>query len=314
MVKTLLKKFILFVTKDPKRIIKLRWAEKRYKKYMDNYFGHLYPSRVNIKHIIRYKTFFPMWDSCEIEISSFCNRDCIFCPRYMDRSGIRKDKDGRKVNKKLSTQKVLDIIDQLERIGFKGPLRFGRLSEALLDTRYLEFARYARSKGLFLSEPTNGDVLRKNPKLCCELDGLVKHLTIGIYDYKDENEKKELMEWFKQRFKKTEIGFSFPNEICVVRQGSKVYSDILENRSDLKKPCILIDRKLLIRYDGEVSLCCEDDNCTFGLGNVFQQNIDEIWWSKKHLMIRANLSKRDGKLKYRLCRSCYKDMNPLSLI
>jgi len=313
MVKTLLKKFILFITKDPEVIRRLRWTERRYKYTMDNYFGDLYPRRVNIKHIIHYKTFFPIWDSCEIEISSFCNRDCIFCPRYTDRSGIRKDKNGRKVSKKLSTQKILDLIDELEKIGYKGPLRFGRLSDALLDERYVKFARYARSKGLFVGEPTNGDVLRKHPELCRELDGLVNLLIIGIYDYKDESEKIERMKWFKRKFKKTEIHFSIPSEKCRIRQGAKIYADTLKNRH-LRSPCIAIERKLLIRYDGEASLCCEDDNCTFGLGNVFHQAIDEIWWSKKHLMIRANLRKRGGKLQYKLCRRCYADMKPISLI
>ncbi len=279
---------------------------------MDNYVGDYHPRRVNIANIIQYKTFYPIWDSCEIEISSFCNRDCIFCPRYADRSGIRKNKDGRRINRKLPTHIVLDVMEQLEEIGHKGNLRFGRLSEALLDDRYIEFARFARSKGLSVVEPTNGDILRKHPELCRDLDGLVSKLVIGIYDYKDENEKSELMKWYQQQFTKTEISFSIPDENCVIRQGADVVTDTITNRY-LRKPCTAMDRKLLIRYDGEVSLCCEDDICDFGIGNVFHQAIDEIWWSKKHLIIRANLRKRGGKLKYKRCRTCFADMKPVRL-
>ena len=49
---------------------------------------------VYVKSIQDTKTI-PMWSRIAIEIQSDCNRDCYFCPRYADRSGIRKNQKGK---------------------------------------------------------------------------------------------------------------------------------------------------------------------------------------------------------------------------
>ena len=55
-----------------------------------------------------------------------------------------------------------------------------------------------------------------------------------------------------------------------------MYEDAKKDDRILDLPCTRRLTALLIRYDGEVSLCCEDDTCTFDLGNVFTQRIEEI--------------------------------------
>ena len=199
---TMLKKMAKKVIKNPKRI----------RGYVDNNLGDFNPKRINVKNIIKYKTFFPMWDSCQIEITSFCNRDCEFCPRYSDRSGIRKNENGHKVKAQMSSEKVYNLINQLDKIGYRGELRFGRLSEALYDDRYIEFANYARLKGIYLKEFSNGDPLKKNLELCAELDGVLQEIVIGLYDCKDEYEICEQKKWFIQKFKKTKVSFSIPQK------------------------------------------------------------------------------------------------------
>ena len=37
-----------------------------------------------------------LWSNFQIETTSLCNRDCCFCPRWGDRSGVRKDSDNKK--------------------------------------------------------------------------------------------------------------------------------------------------------------------------------------------------------------------------
>ena len=248
----------------------------------------------------------PIWARMGIEIHSDCNRECSFCPRYGDNTGIRKDPNGEHVRKTMPIEKIFDVIDQAEKLGFKGMIGFHRLSEPFLDKRYIEIATYAKQKGMKVYENSNGDVLRKNPDLIAELDGLLDEIKIGLYDYKNKEEKKEQMKFWKNSFKKTNVTFSFAAEFPWVRKDSKLDLDgkgsIFFKRR--KYPCHWPIIGLLIRYDGRVQLCCEDNQCDFSLGNVFDLSIEEIWWSQKHIDIINVLKSSGSRNKYPLCKDC----------
>jgi len=267
-----------------------------------------------IAFVLKRTTGFPIWTNLEIDIQSSCNRDCEFCPRFLDRSGVRKDANGNQVIVKMSSEKVYNLIDQANKLGFQGKIKMHRLSESLLDKRYVEFAKYIKSKGLRLLENTNGDVLKKNEALCAKLDGLIEHLTIGLYDYKNESEKQAEMAYWRSLFKKTELAFSLPPENCTIRQGSKIYTEVIKNPNALDLPCTQPNRMMLIRYDGNVSLCCEDDGCHFDLGNVFEQSLQEIWWSYKHIKIARTLEKPGGRHQFARCSRCYNSQERINLL
>ncbi len=251
----------------------------------------------------------PVWDTVELDLHSLCNRNCYFCPRYNDRSGIRKDASGKAVNRKMPTEKVYSILDELGNLGYSGRITFHRLSEPLLDKRYLDFVKYAKSKGMEVEDHTNGDVLMKNEILCKQLDGLVDTFVIGLYDYKSESEREGLKRFWLGRFKKTNIRFSTPIEGPDIRQKSGIYSDAEKNEKILDLPCTRRLSGLLIRYDGGVQLCCEDDACDFNLGNAFEQSIEEIWWSDRHVQIVNDLQKPGSRHNYELCSKCFKGYN-----
>ena len=214
----------------------------------------------------------------------------------------------------MPTEKVYHLIDQAAKLKFKGKIKLHRLSESLIDKRYLEFAKYIKAKGLRLLENTNGDVLRANEKLCQQLDGLIELLTIGLYDYKTESEKQAEMAFWRSRFKKTEVAFSLPPENCIIRQGAKVYTDIMRDPSAVDLPCTQPNRMFLIRYDGNVQLCCEDDGCHFDLGNAFEQSLPEIWWSYKHIKIAKTLEKPGGRHQFKRCSQCYNSQTLINLL
>ena len=263
--------------------------------------------------ILRRTSGFPIWTNLEIDIQSSCNRDCDFCPRFDDRSGVRKDAAGKQIVTRMPSAQVYRLIDQAHRLGFQGKVKLHRLSESLLDTRYLEFARYIKAKGLKLCENTNGDVLRKNDALCAQLDGVVEHFTIGLYDCRDEQEEQQEMAYWRSKFKQTKIAFSLPAKACTIRQGSKIYQLTQKDPQALELPCLQPRRMMLVRYDGEVSLCCEDDGCHFDLGNAFEQSLTEIWWSYRHIRIARALEQRGGRHKFERCSTCYNRQDKVSL-
>jgi radical SAM protein with 4Fe4S-binding SPASM domain len=210
---------------------------------------------------------------------------------------------GNKVKIQMPTEKVYSIIDQAHQLGYRGRVTLHGSSEPLLDPRFMEFARYIKKKGMGITENTNGDVLRENPDLCSQLDNVLDALHIGLYDYDNDHEKCEQMEFWKKRFKHTKVTFSLPKDRCRIRRSAKApgENNLKAPRVDL--PCYA-PAHFVIRYDGEVCLCCEDDLCNFSFGNVFRQSLRELWWSSKHINMVRKLAKKGGRREVELCRNC----------
>ena len=245
----------------------------------------------------------PLWSRLEIELQSNCNRDCYFCPRYGDSSGVRKDSNGKHIKKSMSTWKIFEVIDEAEKLGFQGSIGFHGLSEPFLDNRFVEVATYAKDKGMIVCESTNGDILKKDPELCSEIDGLVSHIHIGLYDYKSKKERNAQIRFWENRFKETNVWFSLAAEFPRMRQNTRIYDKKLLNSKIRNYPCFAT-QGLHIRYDGEVMLCCQDDYCSFKLGNVFNSLVEDIWWSEKHIKIVESLKVPGGRMSYKLCSNC----------
>ena len=93
----------------------------------------------------------------EIEISSFCNRVCSYCPNsFIDRRALRE---------KMSDELFSSIIGQLAEIDWNGILTFHRYNEPMSDRDYLiSRMREARTKlpRAALTIFTNGDYLNED--------------------------------------------------------------------------------------------------------------------------------------------------------
>jgi radical SAM protein with 4Fe4S-binding SPASM domain len=245
-----------------------------------------------------------MWRTIQIELHADCNRDCPFCPRFHDRSGVRKDASGAAIRTKMPTDRVLSILDQAYDLGFRGAVGLHRLSEATLDTRFLDVYRYLRKKGMVYQDATNGDVLKRKPDLCAAIDEPETELIIGLYDSTTEEERDAEKAFWRARFKHAVVTFSEPDKNLVVRKSSQVYDLAEKDPAILDMPCYAQD-ELLIRYDGNVSLCCQDDPCEFDLGNAFERPLEEIWWSEKREQITQTLHRAGGRRLLGPCSTCY---------
>lgn len=253
------------------------------------------------------KEFIPLFTKVRLETHSHCNRDCSFCSRFNDRSGIRKDSNGKKVEKRMPTEQVYRLLDELAAFRYTGWIGFHRLSEPMLDRRYVEFATRAKELGMKIWENSNGDVLARRPDLIEQIDGLVDHLIIGLYDYETPAERQVLEQDWLARFKQTRIEFSAPWEEPASRFSSDMEIDDTQYNPKQQLNCRAPSLNLLIRYDGEVSLCGQDDACEFELGNVFEQSIASIWWSPKHIGLVRGLLEPGGRMEHAFCRGCRLD-------
>jgi radical SAM protein with 4Fe4S-binding SPASM domain len=254
----------------------------------------------------------PLFERLEIESQSNCNRDCWFCSRTHDRSGIYKDEHGQSVIKEMPTEKILDILNQAQVLGFTGEISFHFYSEPLLDPRNLILAREAIKRGMLTRLNTNGDVLENNKQLWAELRDIYDIIVVGIYDYSSQEELEECKRIWRDRLPGDNIKFS------PIKNGGErsLYSlgvpRALSPKDDrFRGPTITFPNatcrrpliRMLVRYDGEMMLCCDDLKGDFKLGNIYKQSLETLWYSDKHAKIIHDLI-AGRREKYSLCAIC----------
>jgi len=77
------------------------------------------------------------------------------------------------------------------------------------------------------------------------------------------------------------------------------------NSNTKRKPCNLIWQRMIVDWNGEVVLCCDDWNHSIILGNLKKQNIEEIWRGDKLKKIReAHIKGEFWKIP--ICSECNK--------
>ncbi|MCF7888404.1 MAG: radical SAM protein [Candidatus Omnitrophica bacterium] len=110
--------------------------------------------------------------------------------------------------------------------------------------------------------------------------------------------KKELVKLLKKNLKKD---FPFQHNL------KEIYSSLIDyNNCEFNlSQCLLIWERLSIEINGNISLCCHNEKLT--VGNIYQDNIKDIWWSKKTHAIRLK-----GKYSFNLndnmwkaCKYCF---------
>ena len=254
----------------------------------------------------------PLFERLEIETQSNCNRSCWFCPRTYDRSGAYLDARGEPILQQMSTDKIIDILEQAKSLKFQGLVNFHFYSEPLLDKRSIFLAREARKRRMKPFLHTNGDVLKDNEALRDAVSETYEYIVIGIYDYDSNEELEGAKEAWRKKMGGADLRFSAISD----RKTEKVKSmgvpralvptsrrfpvpDLTFTNGPCHRPLI----RLLLRYDGEMCFCCEDMQADFDLGNVYEHNREELWFSEKHIQVASDLLE-GRRQRYELYQNC----------
>lgn len=238
----------------------------------------------------------PLFSSIEIEVINRCNGECPFCP-------VNKHTDPRKLFK-MDEKLFQKIIDELGELNYSGRLALHSNNEPFLDSRIIEFTKYAREKvpKAFLYMYTNGTLLtiEKFSAIIPYLDRIV------IDNYSDElrlheNAQKinDLCKNDRRLDKKVEIHVRKIHEVLDTRGGQSPNND---KKKTYSMSCILPYKQMIIRPDGKTSLCCNDPYGKFTLADVNKMSLKEAWYSKRAEQIRRGL--RKNRIGISLCRFC----------
>lgn len=240
----------------------------------------------------------PLFQYIEIETVNRCNGKCSFCP-----ANIYSDK---RPYTKMDTDLFYKIIQELSEIKYCGHLALFSNNEPFLDSRIIDFAKYAREKlpHAYIFLYTNGSLLTVN-----KLQEILPFIDyIHIDNYNDVgningNILEVLLEFEKSNGTSPKINL-------VKRKETEVLSSrggIAPNKKMAKAAsckCALPFIQMVIRPDGKVSLCCNDAYGQWTMGDLTKESIKGIWYGSRYAKVRKDMVKKGRKGIIPCCDSC----------
>lgn len=209
---------------------------------------------------MRYK--FPPIRKIDIEITSFCNRKCGWCPNYIyDRNFMRIMPD----------EMYSKIINELSENDYDGCISFTRFNESFANRDLLEKRiKEARNKvpNSFLICNTNGDY----PYDGVDLDAL----TVMDYDNK-----------FEDTCDKGK-GFRIMRLKGIHNRADSIH---FSERKRREYPCIEPQYFVGIDYEGYIYFCCNmikehETHKPYVFGNIMDTSITDVYYSEPAIEFR----------------------------
>ncbi len=271
----------------------------------------------------------------EVEIGSFCNRACAWCPNgWHDRGQAQKFMEPRV---------WATLLADLGRHRYASRFAFHNYNEPLADPSLLEKvadARRAMPKA-FLEVYTNGDFLTR--ERLEELRGLgLDHVLVTRYPppshaFKEpdlaelnkfldrlgvvarrrrENRVRKILQTV--RLGRLRLTVRAPRIQHYTRRAGSVHLEGLPTVTRRRRPCYLPYQAAAIDFHGNLKLCCHvydtqlPENAPYVIGNVGEQPFSKLWSSPKMQGLREQLARaRFAGLP--ACATCTHKMTPRML-
>ena len=279
-------------------------------------------------------TSFPL--HLDIELTNACNLSCTMCwqseyltyPKGIMRFGLFKQ-----------------IIDEGVSKGLKA-IKLQSRGESMLYPKLIEAIQYAKTSGVldvqlttnstFLDETTSYNLLTSGIDLLIfSIDLDHKESFEKIYPTKTYKDVIGNITGFldqKRKFKCTKPltrlqvlrrdGEIHPyiNAVVHALEGQidlVVANDLFQNVDDGPidqskfelLPCSYLWQRMVINYDGKVTMCCRDYNCEHIMGDINLESVQSVWNGEKYAHYRK-LHETMERQKIRACANCEMAIKP----
>lgn len=238
---------------------------------------------------------YPIFDKISIECNSFCNRSCSFCTRSQD----------NREKTRMAEDLVYKVLNELSEVEYKGLISFHFYNEIFTDKRIFSFFEKCKQLGLYNYIFTNGDYLTK--EIVERLSNYnIKEFALSIYDWETDEEFQAKCATINNELKLNEYPWSY--HIIKGGEGFGNRAGYVQYKKEelslpIKAGCSKIEKKVDIRYDGSVVMCCMDYYGIHQIGNIKDENIINIWYGEIRRKQISNLRK-GLRNQYDLCSKC----------
>ena len=255
------------------------------------------------KHFSGKETLSPLDSILTVEINTteLCNRTCFFCPRHDPKVFPNR-------NLHMSPKGARTIAKELNRNGYKGKISFSGFGENFLNPL---FHRIIFHFNLYLPDATlecntNGDRLTSEYARLLFDNGL-DLLYINLYDGMEQIEHFDsIMSYFPKEKYKYRAHYNEEDYGLFLNNRSGTIDWLGIDDSDVEslkgKPCYYPFYKMFVDWNGDVLFCSNDWGREHVIGNLLQQSLHDVWFSKPMKKIRTRLAK--GNRSKSPCNKC----------
>ena len=234
-----------------------------------------------------------------LETINRCNSTCEFCT-------ANKNAEKRPYAR-MEESLYYNIIDQLRDWGYKGHLTLYGNNEPWLDTRIVEFHKYAREQlpEAFIFMSTNGLLLDVDKVKA--IVPYVNQLIINNYcrDMKLHDNVQEIYDYAKSHpdeFKDVEllIQMRYMDAVLTNRAGSAPNKQ--NTQKIIKETCLMPYTDMFIFPDGRMGICCCDNFEATTLADLTKTPLKEAWSSEEYRKLRQAI--KTSRSDYQFCKYC----------
>lgn len=261
----------------------------------------------------------------EVEVFSYCNRRCDFCPNAI----IDRHSDNHLMPETI----YLDLLRRLADYGFTGRLAFSRYNEPLADRVILTRLAQARATipNILLHTNTNGDYLNREYLIELRAAGLD---SISVQDYSQGGHQLDVRQAADFLAARAEtLGCPTgkwryqinPGELALLAKmgnfhleiRTRNFSHLGNSRGHLvgnvpenprRAPCFEPHNGLYIDYNGNAMPCCNlrsdaEEHRSFILGNIAESPLEDIYFGAAATRLRHAVGNASGN-SLPICAGC----------
>lgn len=285
--------FIKFKMKFKRSIYSL--IPSRFKKRFKNIYYDLLLNLYSLKHKFFYGRF-DFFEVISLETTTYCNLQCSFCPNSKYERGLKK-------NEKLMDEKLFKkIINELNKIGYRGKVELYSYGEPLTDKRLSKLVNYTKYKlpKAYIEINSNGFLLTLKVYHKLIKNGL-NRINITQYGGVMPPNTKKVLKYLKEHpNEKNIIKYRIQNTCELSNRGGEIE---LNKSPNYERPiCGYPNSAQTIDYNGNWVLCCNDYHSSIKFGNLRKESLIEVWNKSYFKKLRRELKKKVYKLS--ICKKC----------
>lgn len=260
-----------------------------------------------------------MYKKIYLEITNNCNLDCSFC--------IKNNRD----KKFMSLEDYELILNKIK--NHTKYLYFHVSGEPLLHPEINKFINIGVEKGYFINITTNGYLIKRvidnknirqinislhsyNEKynislhkyitdICEVINNLCSNTYFSLRFWVNSKHNQEIIKILEEKLKtkiKLENGYKVQDNVYISINKEFIWPDLKNEYISNRGTCYALKDHIGILVNGNIIPCCLDANCVIKLGNIYNDNLENIIQSDRYQNM-LNGFKKHYKCE-ELCQKC----------